>query len=43
MSADSPPPEWYEQPDDELVDDEPAPDAAEMLVVANGVVWWRAA
>jgi hypothetical protein len=38
----SPLPEWYE-PADLIDEDEPAPDAAEMLVVAHGIVWWTAA
>ena len=44
MNHGTPPPSWYELPDDEPEDDEPdLPDAAEILVIAHGIVWWHAA
>jgi hypothetical protein len=40
MHVFSPPPSWYEPPDLIEVEDEPAPEPAEVLHVAAGAVSW---
>jgi hypothetical protein len=43
MSGSSPSVEWYEPKDDEPEPEDVPLEVAEMMTVADGIVWWSAA